>query len=313
MASRQVEKQRLRAERLERELEAERARRRRRLRIVTAALAGVVVVAIVVVVAAGGGDRSDVTAGEPAAVSLADVHGIGVNPADDALYIATHGGLFRSQPGERTALRVRGREQDLMGFTVAAPDRFFASGHPGPGQGGPTSLGLLESRDRGRTWRPVSLAGSDLHLLRAVGAGVYAFDGELRASRDGGRTWLARTTPDGLIDIAIDPADGDRLLASTESGVQASRDGARTWQKTALNRPVLLAWARPGRPAAVGGDGAVQTSADGGLTWKSAGTAEGQPAAFAADREGALYVARADGAVDWSSDAGRTWRPRSRN
>lgn len=313
MASRQSEKQRLRAERLDREREAERmTQRRRRLSIGAAVVGGVIVVAVAVVVASRGGDDSAATAGE-APASIADVHGIGVNPSDKALYIATHSGLFRSAPGAVTATRVDAPEQDLMGFAVAGPDRFVASGHPGPGQQGPTSLGLLDSRDRGRSWRSVSLEGSDLHLLRAAGDAVYAFDGQLRASRDGGRSWQQRGAPDGLVDLAIDPAAGDRLLASTESGVRASRDGGRTWQQTSLDRPVLLAWAQAGRPAAIGGDGAVQTSADGGRRWKRAGTADGQPAAFAADGEGALYVAHPDGAVDWSSDGGRTWRPRSRN
>jgi len=313
MASRQAEKQRLRAERLQREREAERAtQRRRRLSIGGMVLAGLIAVAVAAVLATRGGDEGRATAGETAA-PIADVHGIGVNPADQALYVATHTGLFRSSPGTSTATRVDGPEQDLMGFSVAGPDRFVASGHPGAGQEGPMSLGLLESRDRGRTWRTLSLEGSDLHLLRAAGDAVYAFDGQLRASRDGGRTWQQRSAPGGLIDLAIDPTDGDRVLASTESGVRASRDGGRTWQKTSLSTPVLLAWAQPSRPAAIGGDGAVQTSADGGRTWKPAGTVEGQPAAFAADRDGALYVGRPDGAVDRSSDGGRTWRPRSRN
>lgn len=313
MESSQAEKQRLRAERLERERDAERAtRRRHRLSIGAAVVAGVIVIAVGLIVATRGGNGGGASAGE-AAASIVDVHGIGVNPADKALYIATHSGLFRSPPDASTAVRVDAPEQDLMGFSVAGPDRFVASGHPGPGQQGTMSLGLLESRDRGRSWQSISLQGSDLHLLRAAGDAVYAFDGQLRASRDGGRTWQQRSAPDRLIDVAIDPADGDRVLAATESGVQASLDGARTWQKTSLNGPVLLVWAQPGRPAAIGGDGAVQTSTDGGRRWKPAGTAGGQPAAFAADREGALYVARPDGAVDWSSDGGRTWRPRSRN
>lgn len=175
------------------------------------------------------------------------------------------------------------------------------------------ALGLLESRDRGRSWRSVSLEGSDLHLLRAADDAVYAFDGQLRASRDGGRTWQSRTAPAGLIDLAIDPADGGRVLASTESGVQLSRDAGQSWQKTSLRTPVLLAWGREDRPAAIAGDGFVQTSADGGRTWERAGTAGRQPAAFAAGRGRALYVAGPDGSVDWSSDGGRTWRPRSRN
>ena len=313
MASRETEKQRLRDERLEREREAERwTQRRPRLSIAATVVAGLIVVAGGVILAGRGGGDSAIRAGE-APASIADVHGIGVNPSDKALYIATHSGLFRSPPGAATATRVDAPEQDLMGFAVAGSDRFVASGHPGPGQRGPASLGLLESRDRGRSWRPVSLEGADLHLLRAAGDAVYAFDGQLRASRDGGRSWEQRKAPDGLIDLAIDPTDGDRVLASTEAGVQASRDGGRTWQKTSLSMPVLLAWARPGQPAAISGDGGIHASADGGRRWTSAGTAAGQPAAFAADRDGALYVARPDGAVDRSGDGGRTWRPRSRN
>ena len=315
MATKQQEKQRRREERLVRERQAELAtRRRRRLTTAGAALVGLLIVASIAVALAGGGDDEGAsTSRGQAAESIADVHGLGVNPADKALYIATHSGLFRSAPGASTATRVDAPEQDLMGFSIAGSDRFVASGHPGPGQDGPTSLGLIESSDRGVTWRPVSLEGSDLHMLRAAGDAVYTFDGQLRVSNDGGRSWQPRSAPDGLIDLAIDPADGERVLASTESGVQISQDGGRNWKATPVRTPALLAWTPPKRPAAVGGDGAVQTSPDGGRTWKPAGTVDGELAAFAADGDGALYVARPDGAVDWSSDGGRTWRPRSRN
>ena len=278
-----------------------------------AVLAAVVAVIVVAALLAGGGSESSGTASGGPAQAITDVHGIGVNPADGALYIASHTGLFRSPKGTATATRVDAPEQDLMGFSIAGPDRFVASGHPGASQGGPSALGLIESRDRGATWTPVSLPGSDLHLLRAAGDAVYTFDGELQASRDGGRTFQQRESPGALIDMAIDPSDGDRVLASTESGVRVTRDGGRTWQDTALNAPALLAWGRPERPAAIGGDGTVQTSTDGGRTWKPAGTPGGQPAAFAADDDGALYLAGPDGSVSWSSDAGRTWRPRSSN
>lgn len=316
MASRQSDKQRLRAEREAVEQEAQRAQKRRQRGIGGAAVAVVATVAVVAALAAGGGDggggaASSDEAGQPA--PIADVHGIGVNPADGALYIATHSGLFRSEPGAASATRVDAPEQDLMGFSVAGADRFVASGHPGPGQSGPSGLGLIESRDRGATWKPISLSGTDLHLLRAAGDAVYAFDGNLRASADGGRTWEEREVPAELIDLAIDPADGARVLASTGSGVQLSTDAGRTWKPTALKTPVLVAWGRADRPAAVTAEGAIQTSTDGGRTWKQAGSAGVQPAAFAADGDGNLYVARPDGAVDFSTDGGRNWAPRSRN
>lgn len=319
MARRDAEKKRLRAQRLEQQREAERAEaRRRRLMGLGAAAVVAAVVAVTVVLAAGGDGGSDSggasSSGGHEGAAIADVHGIGVNPADRALYIATHTGLFRSPAGTATAARVDGPEQDLMGFSVAGPDRFVASGHPGQGQDAPPRLGLLESRDRGRSWSTLSLEGeADFHLLRASGDALYAFDGELRASEDGGRTWEERSAPDGLIDLAIDPADGRGVLASTESGVRVSRDGGRTWKSTQLDTPVLLAWRVARRPAALSADGTVITSVDGGRTWRPGGRVTGQAVAFAADTSGALYVGRADGAVDWSSDGGRAWRPRSRN
>ena len=289
---------------------------RRRLTQAAAAAVALLVVAAAAVAIAGGAKDETTPASGPAAEteSIADVHGLGVNPADKALYIATHSGLFRSAPGESSATRVDAPEQDLMGFSIAGPDRFVASGHPGPGMDGPGALGMIESTDRGRTWKTLSLAGeADLHLLRASGDTAYAYDGALRVSTDGGRTWDQREAPDELIDIAIDPADGDHVLASTGSGVRASSDGGRTWRDTALSAPVLLAWAEDAGPFAIDGDGRVRQSRDGGTKWTETGAYPGQPAAFAADGSGTIYVAQPDGAVDASADGGRTWQPRSRN
>src|SRR5687767_322438 len=82
------------------------------------------------------------------------VHGLGVNPADRALFIATHTGMFRVPEGERRAKRVADRYQDTMGFTVVGPDRFLGSGHPDGREKLPPFLGLIESRDAGETWKP---------------------------------------------------------------------------------------------------------------------------------------------------------------
>lgn len=319
MASKQARKERARAERVARERETEQAARRRRLLLRGGIGAGLVAVVVVVaVVVLGGGDDGATSTtgadGTRAVEAIADVHGIGVNPADGALYIATHTGLFRSASREATAVRVDGPEQDLMGFSVAGPDRFVASGHPGPQQQAPPSLGLLESRDQGHSWKTLSLSGeADLHVLRASGSAVYAYDGVLRASRDGGRRWQQLQAPGQLIDVAIDPRDTDRILASTAAGVRSSTDGGRTWRATSLRAPVLLAWARTAGPFAIEGNGTVHAGRAGATRWKSAGRWEGQPAAFAADADGALYIAQGDGSVDMSADGGRTWRPRSRN
>ena len=56
------------------------------------------------------------------------IHGLGINPADDTLYAATHTGLFTVRDG--AGQRVADRLQDTMGFTVVGPDHFLGSGHP---------------------------------------------------------------------------------------------------------------------------------------------------------------------------------------
>jgi hypothetical protein len=58
------------------------------------------------------------------------VHGLGINPKDGALFVATHTGLFRAPEGQDKPERVGDRFQDTMGFTVVGPDTFLGSGHP---------------------------------------------------------------------------------------------------------------------------------------------------------------------------------------
>ena len=114
------------------------------------------------------------------------VHGVAVNPGDDRVYLATHHGLFRY---DDTGPSRVGPVIDLMGFTIAGPDRFYASGHPGEGTDLPNPVGLLESRDAGLTWSQLSRQGqSDFHALAATSSGVVGSDGTLRASPDG-RQW----------------------------------------------------------------------------------------------------------------------------
>lgn len=244
------------------------------------------------------------------------VHGLGINPRDGALFIATHTGLFRAGPDESKASRVGDGYQDTMGFTVVGPDRFLGSGHPDGRGDEPPFLGLIRSTDAGRTWDSVSLRGrSDFHVLEAAGEQVYGFgsDWETRraqflVSSDGGRTWDEREVPGSLISLAIHPADSQRLFASGERGLYESADGGRSW----VERPGdtgLVDWHAADRLVLVTTDGQVLMSAD-GREWKPVGSVGGQPAAFEAERDG-LYVALHDGTVKLSTDTGRTWTVRS--
>jgi hypothetical protein len=245
------------------------------------------------------------------------VHGLGVNPKDGALFVATHTGLFRAGEGERKATRVADRFQDTMGFTVVGPNRFLGSGHPDGREGLPPFLGLIESRDAGRTWEPISLLGKrDFHVLEASGRRVYGFGSDfdtreagLLVSDDGGRRWDERTPPEALVSLAIDPEDPDRVVASGEQGLYVSSDAGRGWRPLD-GGPALLAWPGDGPLLAVAFDGSVARSGDAGRSWRQVGQVEGEPAAFEGG-SGELYVALHDGTIERSADGGASWSVRS--
>lgn len=244
------------------------------------------------------------------------VHGLGVNPADRSLFIATHTGMFRVEEGQQKAKRVTNRYQDTMGFTVVGPNRFLGSGHPdineARAKGLPGLLGLIESRDAGQTWEPVSLLGeADFHVLRSIGNRVYGFDatnGRLMFSRDAGRTWTQRPPPAPVLDLAVDPTRPSHILAATGSVLFESNDEGRQWQPIA-SRTGLLAWPSGSSLYLVDGAGEVYLSGNRGRRWTARGDIGGQPAAFLAD--GDLYVALHDGTIKRSGDGGRSWEVRS--
>ena len=243
------------------------------------------------------------------------VHGLGINPADGALFIATHTGLWRVPTGATTAERVGASKQDTMGFTVVGANHFLGSGHPDTSEL-PSVLGLIESKDAGKTWTPISLLGeADFHVLRSVGELVYGWDASnerLMVSRDNGKTWTQQEAPGLVVDLAPHPGQPKRVLASTDNGLYLSNDEGASWRPLATSRVGLLAWPSAGRMYMVDGAGSVSMSRDGGRQWKAVGEIGGQPAAFMAYGATELYVALHDGTVKRSNDGGRSWSPRSR-
>lgn len=279
--------------------------RRRATVAARAALALASSTLVLVAAACGGG-----AAGGGLDPDAVHVHGLGINPADSALYIAAHTGLFRMAPGSDRAERVGDRRQDTMGFTVVGADHFLGSGHADLRDDLPPLLGLVESRDAGRSWRPVSLLGrADFHALRATGSFLHGYDatgGRLMVSRNGGRTWTTTRPPEPLADVVVDPDDPDHLLAAGRARLLESRTAGRSWSP--LDAPAgLLAW--PARDAlyAVGFGGEVRVSLDRGRSWRSAGRVAGAPAALTATGARSLIVALHDRGLVNSSDGGRTW------
>jgi hypothetical protein len=235
------------------------------------------------------------------------IHGIGVDPGDGAVYAGTHYGLFRIADGSAT--RVADRVQDYMGFTVAGPGQFLASGHPGQGQGGPSSVGLIESTDAGQTWETLSLSGeADFHALEYRHDRVYGLNsmtGQLLISADK-QSWEVLSTAE-IADFAVSPSDADVLVATTGQGLTWSADGGTTF-KLVDSAPVMVfvSWADDGTLAGVTPDGAVYTAQDPADTWTEQARLDGHPEALTIASGTQIYAA-ASGAVLASTDGGATF------
>jgi hypothetical protein len=272
-------------------------------------------VALLMAVVAAGCSRTGQRSSVPVDTDpgLVHVHGLGVNPRDGALYAATHTGLFVVR--DDGASRVADRHQDTMGFTVIGPDRFIASGHPDfqdpkllkPGR--PPLLGLVESRDAGRTWVPLSLLGEvDFHVLEVADGKVYGFDatgGRFMVSPDR-RRWQTRSSV-SLVDFAVSPHDDQLILATTERGLVRSTDGGRHWRPAGGPGVALLDWDSPEALWGLAGDGRLWVSADAGRTWQRRGELDGAPEAFLAQGS-TLYAAVYKQGIRSSTDGGASWR-----
>ena len=253
--------------------------------------------------AAGGEAEAHAHGGD---ITLEHVHGLGVDPADDAVYAGTHYGLVRISPdGELT--RIADRVQDFMGFTVVGPEHYLASGHPGAGQDAPGNLGLIESTDGGQTWETLSLAGeADFHALDAADGMIYGYSGGRVLVSEDGVEWSDRG-PMRIADLAVDPGDPQRVLATTEAGLAVSEDAGESFTAVA-DAPLMVLVdiaADGGSAIGVAPDGTVFGSTDAGQTWIERGTVGGAPAALTVEGD-EVYVA-VGGAVLASTDGGETF------
>jgi hypothetical protein len=224
-----------------------------------------VALVVVLVVAGCGKDRS--ASPSPPAVEdpgVVHVHGLGINPRDGRLYAATHTGLFVIADG--TATRVSDRLQDTMGFTVVGPDQFLGSGHPDfrdtqlydPARR--PLLGLIESRDAGRSWRPKSLLGeADFHDLQVAHGRVYGYDatGQRFMTTTDRTRWHVRSTVE-LVGFAVSPTDPKSSWQPPGGGCSAALMGA------AAGRPSRdrTCWCWTGRTR-TGYGGSAQTGKSG--------------------------------------------------
>lgn len=144
---------------------------------------------------------------------------------------------------------------------------------------------LLKTENGGATWTPLHLPATDVQIDIAGKASVdgtlYVLSGKyVSRSSDGGQTWSeisvdAHGQQGDLLDIAVDPLNGDVLYLPGTNGIAKSTDGGVSWTRInegLLNVGVSLL-ALPDVPGSrvvyastIGGEGTFKTT-DNGNTW----------------------------------------------
>jgi hypothetical protein len=240
---------------------------------------------------------------------LTHIHGLGVDPADGVLYAGTHYGVYRLT-SERAPELVGDIVQDFMGFTVAGPNHFLGSGHPGEdGRDHPPSLGLIESTDSGKSWTSVSMNGAaDFHSLDYRHGLVYGLDSgtwTLMVSANK-HTW-DRLAAISAVDIAVSPRNRNEILATTADGLARSLDQGKTFTPASVQpRLVFLSWPDDGPLIGIDPAGTVYASEDSGTTWQARRALSDRPQALLAPGGGVVFVAT-DTGIQRSTDNGTTF------
>ncbi len=203
--------------------------------------------------------------------------------------------------------------------------------------------GVWESSDDGLTWHPrtddqpslaigaVAFDPTNTAIVYAgTGEGNSTFEGSpnllgvgLLRSTDGGTTWAVHAQAPfervGFFHIAIDPANGNHLLAATTEGLFASTDGGATWTSRRSHRTWEVSF-RPIGPGATGSteafaacDDGLFRSTNGGTSWSAvtlpgaAGTIERMAVCHAPSDGNVVYVFAVTGGT------GRIWRRAATN
>jgi photosystem II stability/assembly factor-like uncharacterized protein len=264
--------------------------------------------ALTLAACSGDGDSADSNGSSAApGTTVSHIHGLGLDPADQHLYVATHEGVYTPDAKGEPQL-VGDSKDDFMGFTVAGDKTFYASGHPTSGG----NKGLIRSTDAGETWKTLSLSGeSDFHALESAHGTVYGYDstkGLVRTTKDG-VSWRDGARLEAL-DIAVSPTAPRVVLATTAEGVARSSDGGKTFAPG--KEPVLafLSWTAKDGLYGIDTSGGLNRSTDGGTTWKRVSTVPGgRPQALTAVGAEHVLAATQTGVFE-SKDGGRTFKKR---
>ena len=144
----------------------------------------------------------------------------------------------------------------------------------------------------------------------------------LRASADGGETWVSRAIASPVVTVAASPKPNGVFFAGTLNGIYKSTDEGNTWtflsSGSGPQRQVNAIVVNASNPSVIcsGGNDGLLTSQDGGITWRAVDNPSGQDVVVLVAnpaRPSTLFAGTAVGGTPSapslyrSTDAGATW------
>ncbi|XXM73213.1 F510_1955 family glycosylhydrolase [Lysinibacillus sphaericus] len=211
--------------------------------------AGIILAAGFIVTGCSSSGEDDYEFVSPETENVEHLHGAGYPGSSDAFFIATHNGLFKYEDKEWT--ESNSNKHDYMGF-APSKEGFFSSGHPEEGSDLKNPLGLVKSKDFGKTLDKLAFySETDFHYLTAgyESGKLYVLNeapnSELEAgfysSTDEGENWdkkdMNGVEPDTLVSMAAHPTDQNLVGISSQSGVYLSKDGGDTFTPVTEGKP----------------------------------------------------------------------------
>lgn len=236
--------------------------------------------------------------------SVSHIHSIKVFGGKALL--GTHEGLFEYQAAN-SMKRISSEDFDVMGI-ASFGDTIYASGHPGATSELPNPIGLIASKDSGKTWKKVSLQGKvDFHMLEVGKSDIYGADsgsGQLMYSSDLGKTWR-KLGENKYSDIAVLNSKRASAIGLRDGALVSTADAfattsaiktSRMWSSVEALDSVLYASSRK----------TIYSSVDNGKSWKKIATLTSEIGSITMNAK--IFVAVTADAIFVSHDGGKSFK-----
>ncbi|WP_157895213.1 exo-alpha-sialidase [Verrucomicrobium sp. GAS474] len=177
------------------------------------------------------------------------IRAIAADPVDaDLVYVGSpKGKIFKSEDGAKTWKEVYALAQAGTVFSVVINPR-----QPTQVFGATATAGIVESDDRGVTWKELATPKKAAHITVSPSDGVLYgafFDQGVYKSADGGKTWtktaMEANAKNNAIEVVVNPQDANTVycLAADHSAwagaVYTSHDAGATWTRNNRMKPDL--------------------------------------------------------------------------